>query len=415
MEIIERRNDGFVEISGFAEMVNRDARYCDNRSVPVLPVLLRLLQTVFSVSCLLEEGRSLSFRICSFDVKDCPPSISGFGTKFFIFQNPVLFNTSNLKKLALSANPDRTMICVSSLTVDGKEDLYITAIVFFLSNYEDLSLGNAISGYIFPNILNLFVTGPGRIIACSGNTSLRTYESGRIVSSRKNLFDLPMFTNLINKSQDKINTDVQDGSITTAPIFKNYLKTLISYIRSNNHGGSLVIVPDGFDYSKTLNIKYRLSNSDVHQFLVKESKIISSNAERQLVNPEILSSILYEIKQYVSTIADFASVDGALVINYSGAVIGYGAEILLNSPAKLNVFLISPDNEEKKGSITEYGTRHRSAFRLVKNNADVICFIFSQDGGIKACFNDNGKVSVYTNIENELEIVHAKEDFLTVQ
>ena len=51
---------------------------------------------------------------------------------------------------------------------------------------------------------------------------------------------------------------------------------------------------------------------------------------------------------------------------------------------KIHVAQNAKGTESKEMNFTEYGTRHRSAFRFVASMESAVAFVMSQDGGIKA-------------------------------
>src|SRR5207245_2108609 len=85
-------------------------------------------------------------------------------------------------------------------------------------------------------------------------------------------------------------------------------------------------------------------------------------------------------------IASLSKVDGALVITDRFRVLGFGAEIIAQSPTLKEISLAAnPEATETTNiSIESYGTRHRSAFRFCSSYEDSLAFIVSTDGGIKA-------------------------------
>lgn len=384
---------------------------------PKQSILKKILETCFEVSCKTEEDRSLSFRICCMDLNK--PEVIGktTGAMIFKFEKRVLFNSQELKKIALSSNPSRALLCIAP-EYKYQNRLYFSGIVSCYSNSEDLSNGLAYWGYGFPQVVNLLVEKPGKLSICIGERVLLSYDCGTISRGRYDLFSIEPFKTIVKKGQLLLDNCYGDERVKTeTPVFENFLKAIISCIRHNTHGGSLLIVPNLNSVSNSLKIKYILSeNRFISNKLKTIMKELTSIGEREPQpicrnenNKGRLELILSITKTLILAISDFASVDGALVIDYSGGVIGYGAEIVIkDDPSFDSVIFIDENDKEEEVKIDNYGTRHRSVFRFCNEHADSLGFIFSQDGGITACAKEHERVKVYTNIKNELDNQHAQ-------
>src|SRR5262249_32976695 len=80
------------------------------------------------------------------------------------------------------------------------------------------------------------------------------------------------------------------------------------------------------------------------------------------------------------------AVDGAVVLTDTFRIIGFGAEVTatFSGTDKVYVAQNADGTESREENFSEYGTRHRSAFRFVGSMESAVGFVMSQDGGIKA-------------------------------
>ncbi len=94
--------------------------------------------------------------------------------------------------------------------------------------------------------------------------------------------------------------------------------------------------------------------------------------------------------------ADLMHVDGALVLDHSFRLIGFGAEILGDSHVHTihRALDLEATNTRAERADTS-GTRHRSAYRLVSGISDSIAVVVSQDGDVRFVANHNDKLTYW--------------------
>ena len=88
----------------------------------------------------------------------------------------------------------------------------------------------------------------------------------------------------------------------------------------------------------------------------------------------------------VKFVASLSGVDGAVLITDKLRVLGFGCEVIAQSPSLEFARLSSRARVTGKKNIPieSYGTRHRSTFRFCSSFEESLAFIVSQDGGVKA-------------------------------
>jgi hypothetical protein len=90
------------------------------------------------------------------------------------------------------------------------------------------------------------------------------------------------------------------------------------------------------------------------------------------------------------------SVDGALVLNPRFQLVGFGAEILGETPVKTIHLALDLEATYTQMELAENaGTRHRSAYRLVAALPQVLISLISQDETICFIANRDGKVTYW--------------------
>lgn len=100
------------------------------------------------------------------------------------------------------------------------------------------------------------------------------------------------------------------------------------------------------------------------------------------------------------TIADFADVDGAVVMNKRMEVVGFGGEIVGELPDVPRVMhALDPEGVEREEETTDrVGTRHRSVYRLCSGVPEAVAIVVSQDGGVRLVAHKDGRVTYWDQL-----------------
>jgi hypothetical protein len=87
----------------------------------------------------------------------------------------------------------------------------------------------------------------------------------------------------------------------------------------------------------------------------------------------------------VRFVAALSRVDGAVIISDRLRVVGFGAEVIAQSPSLTRV-AVADENGRRRAEIAieSFGTRHRSAFRFCSSFEQGVAFVVSQDGAVRA-------------------------------
>jgi hypothetical protein len=87
-------------------------------------------------------------------------------------------------------------------------------------------------------------------------------------------------------------------------------------------------------------------------------------------------------------LARLSRVDGGVLITDHYQLLGFGVEVVAPADELRTATL----DDGSKENIEQYGTKHRSAFRLCDCYSQAVAFVCSQDGGIKCVCNERGVV-----------------------
>jgi len=204
-----------------------------------------------------------------------------------------------------------------------------------------------------------------------------------------------------------------------------FIESLILRVRKFGHGGAIIFIQQGESpdigelIAKKLSIKYSALYEGVRDALVNDFLLTL----KQCYDAEILkqgkvenSGKLFhentmrefEIQQNRQLITDamfvFASassVDGAVILSDHLDMIGFGAEIITKDDETMKVF----EANDFDGAMTkqldplDFGTRHRSAFRLCWAMPLACAVVCSQDGGVRCILRDDDRVLCWSNVQ----------------
>jgi hypothetical protein len=112
---------------------------------------------------------------------------------------------------------------------------------------------------------------------------------------------------------------------------------------------------------------------------------------------EKLSDLDEAIFEVAHLIAGLCAVDGAFVMTQRFELLGFGGEISGKLPGVKTVLkaLDVEGDEIVEEPAEEFGTRHRSAYRLCNALPDVIAVVISQDGNVRFVKRKDGAVTYW--------------------
>lgn len=138
----------------------------EGQELPPKDVLEEVCQILLNVSCMREEGRFPSFRVC-FISPDSDFLDTYVYAHVLLFKTPIEFGARALHKLAPALNPD-----MSCLMLDTSERPFkAVGILASYTTWEKIITRERASGNRMPRIPSIFVGGPGDLGISFGEQS----------------------------------------------------------------------------------------------------------------------------------------------------------------------------------------------------------------------------------------------------
>jgi hypothetical protein len=182
-----------------------------------------------------------------------------------------------------------------------------------------------------------------------------------------------------------------------------FVKRIINLVRSSGHGGSLVFIPESKEGSSWIDCKYPLISDGkvsrfrtlLHEMIRRVGELCEPGAtadeawqvfrNRDDAQLDRLEESFFELARLLS---DLMQVDGALVLDQSLRIIGFGGEIRVDR----NVLAVGHARDLDGRNVVSWnvqsdGTRHRSVYRLCSVEPSVLGFVISQDSHVRMIAN----------------------------
>lgn len=274
---------------------------------------------------------------------------------------------------------------------------------------------NVVPTWTFDPIVH--VLAPGQMaVRCAGK-AIGALERGEVVDAVLDVFDSTWLPALFAQEREQVRrahaarqasssspTHVEHSLI--GRISQHMLRRAIQLIRGARHGGMLLIVDAVNTMPPGLRLKYRFRQDEPsHRYrslLLRILESVATSSQKPSVDwsdfaldgrqeLEQLEQAVFEMSR---VLASLSGVDGAVVIDKRFGLLGYGAEVSAELPAPTRVWraLDLEAQERFEESIESVGTRHRAAYRFVKNHRDGLAVVVSQDGGVSFVANRDDEV-----------------------
>ena len=365
-----------TDVYQFVDEIFRDyGRYSDNfeedQMLPSKESLLEVCRVLLNASCLPEEGRYSTFRVC-FISPDSEYLDSYIYSRVYLFSDPIELTTGKLHKLSPALNAE-----ISCLMLDVTKKPYsmIGILSAHTSLFENLMTFSS-GGTRMPKIPNIMVRRPGKLEFCCGETPLVCYTAGEVTHFRTNTFTSTLVAD-----------QLRNGSSIEERDRLLFLYKIMNLIHSYGCGGHVFIVPNDMPLPEIVDVKYKLP-----------ALFWGEGKEEHLKKETVRKK---DISVYADIVARLSSVDGGVVINKNLDLIGFGAQAIANltniSPPRM-CFVTSDDQIDTEKRFNDNGMRHRACYRFCELVDNSVALIFSQDGSIKACTKAEGEVVVYQDV-----------------
>ena len=342
--------------------------YCkeEEQILPPNDVLEEISRILLHTSCMSEEGRYSSFRVCFLSANSDLLDVYIF-SHIHLFETPIEFKPSQLHKLAPALNAD-----MSYLMLDiTKKPYTAVGIIAAYTTWVQIMTMEIAAGIRMPRIPNILVKGPEELEACFGETSLVSYHAGECCYFRTDTF-----------TSTFVSRQLENGSRISEGNRLRFLYRLLWCAHKYGHGGHIFIVPSADSCSKLTSYKYKMYG-----------EFPSANGSSKKREKDIYT--------YANLIAKLTMVDGGVVLTKNLELIGFGVEtyVDLTDKKRIDMCFLGHDNKENKSRhFNDNGMRHRACYQFCNSVEGSVAIILSQDGGIEACTKHEGKVVVYYNV-----------------
>jgi hypothetical protein len=384
--------------------------------LPRKAVFDEIVDVCYHASMLTEEGRPTVFRIAYLDSKspvsprdgDQLPPVTKYP-----FIVPIPFTQGELRRLAPVADPRRILIAVDHVG----DRLQIYGLIDIGMALWEMARHERIMGHSSPEALVIMSTRPGELSISRGDRPVLRLRDGRIVTPTESVLQYGPVAEFFASATDNFiqnarelsrvfQEPAKDDGLAFAPLA--FAESILVYTADLHHGGTLLFVPEEITHEDSrllsrASIKYVLPTTRPRDALVSAmaARLKHNDAAEKLEGLrtvreeklEQLESLAWDQQNYEDAagdaarfIASLTAVDGAVVLTDTFRIIGFGAEVTasFSGTDKIHIAQNAEGTESTEANFTEYGTRHRSAFRFVGSMESAVAFVISQDGGTKA-------------------------------
>jgi hypothetical protein len=384
------------------------------RILPAKEDIAHLLDVMYQASLLREETEPVLCRIVIGEPSDFEHELQNGASPLHVlrFEEPCELSPHQIRKLAAAAGYYRSLLAVR---FDSEGNSIIWGIVTTGTDWVNRVDSATEQARELPPNLVLHCLGPGHVIASSGYSRILESSGGRILTEGFDPFRakwLPQrFGHVRTELMEIIDREVADLDHASTKMCDDFVRDLaqsvvrrtLRLVRNRQHGGMLVYLSDEAlrnpDISRWLRFRVRFTDDDSTQRFRRLMLRVIHRA-RQIGHEQSLSKVTYrdyrrmrdsELAELEESLIDFGhfladlmSVDGALVLDRNFRLVGFGAEILGDTPVHS---IHRAKDLEATETIHERadssGTRHRSAYRLVTGLPDSIAIVVSQDGDVR--------------------------------
>jgi hypothetical protein len=398
-------------------------------TLPPPPMLEDLFSTCYQASMLREEERPVQVRLVlagpeSFPAVDVPP----LGLHCQIFAQPRPCDETELRKLSPAVDFSRSLIGV---TLNADHEWHIWGIVHSGTRWLQAYRGGRKIPPVFPQVPVILVTGPGRLAVLKGSATVATLVEGRIVTPDINVFEArwlreyfaelraKMLTYLARSQGGSRNGDTRLDPNLIGIIGKHQAMRIISTMRESRQGGTLLYLPhhrlEEFTAKNPyIAIKYQFREDATRQRLVRLmlqtlTRLIETHRHetargqklgwQEYVDSSsgILALLDEAVFEAAHQVADFAAVDGAVVLTNHSHMLGFGG-MIKGDFDQVNIVARALDAEGdqwREESTENVGTRHRSVYYLCHQIPEALGIVLSQDGNVRFIKRRNGHITYW--------------------
>jgi hypothetical protein len=357
----------------------------------------RLIQLAYYTSLTQEEGRYPRFRCMIADV--------GKGNIQLVASCTIpLDDVELLRRLAPAASETDGALLVTEL--DGR--LVCTGLVIMNDMGFATKVGRPeIVGVGGSPSLVIRVDGPGRLRVTEwagtlllGAGRIRQVVDYRLVPSVKELWD-GLAAQMLDKTAEAEGEESRiyfGGQHTLAELIHRIWSRDLAAAIDRLHGGAFAILPsegslEGFHIRCKYPVEMHLGD-DIPEFWKSGVHYAKARDDGQReAATHAWSWRRATLFTKAEILAGLSSVDGCVVLDRNLQVLGFGGEIRVDDrkvqAATRALRNFRTDQLTPEAELEQYGTRHRSAYRLAKVHPGTMVFVISQDGDLRIfCSNE---------------------------
>lgn len=380
--------------------------------------LCEALSVAYHASLTFEETRPTRFRLLLTPPGELPEEgVPNEGVLRLVFDQTRALTSEELRQLA-PASPFETSL-IGAWPVEGK--LRIWGIAHSGPAWLAPTWGGrqVVPNWTYDPIIH--VTGPGLVaVRCAGKL-VGALEGGVLVDGTVDVFDSRWLPTLFGPEREEVRrqhaalqarapSPTAVTPLLIGRVAQHMLRRMIQLVLGSRHGGLVLVadLPPGAAPASLvgLNLKYRFDESEPPRRyrallfrLLDELAASTTNAQvdwsdfARDTSPELakLEQAIFEMSRLF---AGLAAIDGAVVLDKRWAVIGFGAEVSseLPPPARVWRALDTEGKQREESAVEGVGTRHRAAYRFVRQHPTGLAIVVSADGGVSFVANRDGEV-----------------------
>lgn len=378
-------------------------------------LLQEALEIAFQASMTREEARPSRFRLLLMRADALPPQgASSDGVLPLRFDRSRPLDVDELRRLAPSTPFETSLIGVH----EENGALRIWGLAHSGPAWLSPTWGGRDLGPIWTTDPIVHVNGPGQIAVRRAGILVGALEHGVLVDTTIDVLASSWLPTHFDRAREEIRSlhAASRGTRTVehslvGRISQNMLRRCIQLVRSAQHGG-LVLVRDGAQSSAGLRLKYRFEPDEAtrryHALLLALIDAVANTTTSPSIDWDTfvtshsveMDRLEKAIFEWSRVIANLAAIDGAVVLDKSFSVIGFGAEVSaeLPTPARVWRALDREGSRRRPEDVEAVGTRHRAAYRFVNDHPDALAIVFSHDGGVTFVASQNGDVVVWEQV-----------------
>lgn len=373
--------------------------------------LCEVLSVAFQASLTAEEARPLRFRLLLSDASTLPnEGTPNVGVLPLRFERSRTFSVEELRRLAPAVPFESALIGVYP---DGDGRLALWGVAHSGPAWLATAWGGRRVVPIWTHDPIVHVTGPGQLAVRSAGKLIGGVERGALVDTTMDVFESRWLRGAFARERSEVqalhasrqaNTGKQtvvQGSLIGL-VSQHMLRRCTQIIRGARHGGMILFADSSANQANRppdltgIRLKYRFADEEPSKRYRTLLTTILDQVTATSAKPTIewsdfatsdspeLARLEQSVFEWSRLVANLAAIDGAVVLDKSFSLVGFGAEVSteLASPPRVFRALEVEGQLREPYDIENVGTRHRAAYRFVHGHSKGLVIAVSQDGGI---------------------------------